>query len=271
MKMPFRAIISDLDGTLLNADHRIGDFTIETLEKLASKGVDIFLATGRNYADVKHIISKVNVKDAILVTSNGARGNNLAGELLANYHIPEQLANQLIRLPYDPSRICLNTYQGDEWFISKDIEQFKKYHQDSGFMYQVVDFNKHHGKLTEKVLFIGKTPEDLLPIEQHIKQHFGDQLHITYSTPVCLEMMHKGVCKANTLAKLIQNRGYSLSDCIAFGDGMNDFEMLSQVGKGCIMENADPRLKESLPNNEIIGHHRDQAVANYLRTIFGIV
>ena len=38
MTMPFKAIISDLDGTLLNGEHRIGEFTIQTLSQLAEKG-----------------------------------------------------------------------------------------------------------------------------------------------------------------------------------------------------------------------------------------
>ena len=41
MTYPYKAIISDLDGTLLNAEHKIGDFTIETLSQLAKKGIDI--------------------------------------------------------------------------------------------------------------------------------------------------------------------------------------------------------------------------------------
>ncbi|WP_373766898.1 Cof-type HAD-IIB family hydrolase [Glaesserella sp.] len=272
MSQPFRAIISDLDGTLLNAHHRIGHFTVETLSKLAEKGVDIFFATGRNLPDVKHIISKVKVKEAMLVTSNGARGNNLAGDVLASHYIPHDIAFELMNdIPFDPKRVCLNTYQGDEWFINVDIENLRKYHQDSGFMYQVVDFRKHHGKQTEKVFFIGKSAEDVSPIEQLVKQRFGDALQVTYSGPQCLEIMNQGVCKANTLKQLIQLRGYNLSDCIAFGDGMNDIEMLSQAGKGCMMENADPRLKQALPTLETIGHHKDESVASYIRATFGII
>lgn len=61
MTLPFKAIISDLDGTLLNAEHKIGDFTIQTLSELSQKGVDVYIATGRNLPDVQHIIRKVNV------------------------------------------------------------------------------------------------------------------------------------------------------------------------------------------------------------------
>ncbi|MGX2950579.1 Cof-type HAD-IIB family hydrolase [Ursidibacter sp. B-7004-1] len=271
MYKPFRAIISDLDGTLLNRDHKIGQFTIETLEKLAKQGIDIYLATGRNYPDVKQIISKVNIQDAMLVTSNGARANNLAGEQLVSNYLPEILAFEIMtQTPFDKQMVCLNSYQGDEWFINVDVEQLRQYHQDSGFMYQVVDFSRHHAKQTEKIFFIGRNPECLLPVEQHIQQTYGELVQMTYSTPQCLEIMAKGVCKANTLKELVKLKGYELSDCISFGDGMNDVEMLTFAGKGCVMGNADPRLKQCLPNNEVIGNNKDEAVASYIRAIFGL-
>ena len=109
MTKPFRAVISDLDGTLLNGEHRLGEFTIETLEKLAAKGVDIFLATGRSLPDVRRIMSKVNINEATLVTSNGARANNLAGELFVNHYIPEQIAFEIMTTtPFDPFNVCLS-------------------------------------------------------------------------------------------------------------------------------------------------------------------
>lgn len=82
--------------------------------------------------------------------------------------------------------------------------------------------------------------------------------------------MNKGVSKANALEELVERRGYALKDCLVFGDGMNDFEMLKQAGKGCVMGNADPRLKEALPNNEVIGFNKDEAVARYIRQVFGL-
>lgn len=272
MNIPFRAIISDLDGTLLNTEHKIGQFTLDTLEKLAEKGVDIFFATGRNFPDVKQIASKVKIKEAMLVTSNGARANNLEGEQLVSHYIPEDLAQEIMTTtPFDMFNVCLNSYQGDEWFINVDVEQLRKFHQESGFMYQVVDFHKHHAKQAEKIFFIGRTPESLLPVEQHLRQKYADKIQLTYSTPQCLEIMAKDVCKANTLAELVKLRGYSLKECIAFGDGMNDVEMLAKAGKGCVMGNADPRLKQALPNNEVIGFNKDEAVAKYIQTLFELV
>lgn len=270
MTLPFKAIISDLDGTLLNAEHKIGDFTIKILSELSQKGVDVYIATGRNLPDVQHIIRKVNVDEAMLVTSNGARANFLSGECVLNHHLPEELAFKLMNIEFDPTRVCVNSYQGDEWFINIDLESLRKYHKDSGFMYQVVDFAQHHGRQTEKVFFIGRELADLLPIEQKIRETYGDQVYTVYSTPQCLEVMNNSVSKANALEELAERIGYTLKDCLVFGDGMNDFEMLKQAGKGCVMGNADPRLKEALPNNEVIGFNKDEAVAHYIRQVFGL-
>lgn len=269
-QFPFRAVVSDMDGTLLNANHVLGDFTISTLEKAAQAGVDIVLATGRSYPDVAYQLGKLNIQQAAMVTSNGAEVHDLQGNLIYSNYMPEDLAFAIMQEEFDRENICLNTYQGDEWFINVDIPQLRKYHQDSGFMYQVVDFAKHHARDMQKIFFIGRNLEDLLPLEQRLAQKYGDQISIVYSTPQCLEIMNKSVSKATALRALVAHRDYDLSACIAFGDGMNDFEMLEQVGKGCVMANADPRLMEKTPQLERIGLNKDESVASYIRATFGI-
>ncbi|WP_439257341.1 Cof-type HAD-IIB family hydrolase [Lonepinella sp. BR2271] len=268
--LPYRAVVSDMDGTLLNAHHVVGEFTAATLEKVAAKNVDIVLATGRGYPDVAFILNKMNIENAAMITSNGAEVHNLQGELIYSNYLPEQLAFDIMQEPFDPYKICLNSYQGKDWFINVDIPELNKYHQESGFTYQVVDFAKHHGKHCQKIFFIGRTLEDLLPLEQRLKEKYGDQTAIIYSTPQCLEVMNKNVSKATALSELLKQRDYDLSQCIAFGDGMNDKEMLEEVGKGCIMANADPRLLTALPQFEKIGLNKDEAVASYLRAVFGV-
>ena len=57
-------------------------------------------------------------------------------------------------------------------------------------------------------------------------------------------------------------------DSNAFGDGLNDADMLTTAGKGLIMANADERLKQRLPEMEIIGSDAKEAVATYLENTF---
>jgi hydroxymethylpyrimidine pyrophosphatase-like HAD family hydrolase len=62
-------------------------------------------------------------------------------------------------------------------------------------------------------------------------------VNVSFSTLTCLEVMAGGV-KGHALEAVAKMLGYRLKDCIAFGDGMNDAEMLSMAGKGCIMQRA---------------------------------
>ncbi|OOF82662.1 Cof-type HAD-IIB family hydrolase [Rodentibacter caecimuris] len=269
-KQLFRAVVSDLDGTLLNTNHVIGDFTIDTLNRLEQNGIDIILATGRNHTDVTSILGKIGAERAVMITSNGARVRDMAGNLIYSNSLPEDIVFDLYKTPFDETKVCLNTYQDEGWFINKDVPELKKFHQDSGFMYEVVDFSKHHARSVEKIFFIGKTPEDLIEVEKYLREHFGDKTTIVYSALACLEVMNKNVSKGEALRHVLEQRDYGLEHCIAFGDGMNDVEMLSSVGKGCIMENADKRLKQACPELEQIGSNQNESVAKYLQLQFGI-
>jgi hydroxymethylpyrimidine pyrophosphatase-like HAD family hydrolase len=93
-------------------------------------------------------------------------------------------------------------------------------------------------------------------------------VNVSFSTLTCLEVMAGGVSKGHALEAVSKAMGYGLKDCIAFGDGMNDAEMLSMAGKGCIMGNAHQRLKDLLPELEVIRTNGDNAVPHYLRKLF---
>ncbi|PVX39227.1 hypothetical protein C8D76_10649 [Pasteurella langaaensis DSM 22999] len=268
--LPFSAFVSDMDGTLLNGNHIIGDFTRDTLEKLARKGVDIILATGRGYVDVAAQLNNMDIENAAMVTSNGAEVHDLKGNLIYSNYLPEDVAFEIMQEPFDRQNICLNSYQGNDWFINIDVPSLAKYHKESGFSYQVVDFAQHHGGNTQKIFFIGRSLNDLLPLEKRLKEKYGAHINVIYSTPQCLEVMNKNVSKATALAQLVAHKNYELTDCIAFGDGLNDVEMLAEVGKGLVMGNADPRLLKLMPQLERIGNHQHEAVASYVRAVFGI-
>ena len=137
-------------------------------------------------------------------------------------------------------------------------------------MYEMVDFTKHHGRGTEKVFFIARDQKILWSQKIILEHILVIKRRLFYSAVTCLEVMNKNVSKGDALAHLLENRNYGLKDCIAFGDGQNDVEMLSLAGKGYVMANADPRLKEACPELEEIGFNKDEAVAKHLAELFGI-
>lgn len=64
-------LVSDMDGTLLNSEHAISEYTKNIISKVMDKGVKFIIATGRPYEMLKFFRDSLGL-ESFLVTSNGA-------------------------------------------------------------------------------------------------------------------------------------------------------------------------------------------------------
>ncbi|QXB55911.1 Cof-type HAD-IIB family hydrolase [Aeromonas sp. FDAARGOS 1415] len=263
----YKVVVSDLDGTLLNKQHQISPRTRDTLHRLVEQGVKFVVATGRHHVDVRSIRDALGL-DIYLITSNGAVVHDKQDQLVYNQALPENVAAELIALERDPS-IHLNVYYGDEWLVEEELPWLLQFHHDSGFTYRLADLANHPMDRINKVFYIGDH-EKLLKIEAHLNQQYGDRVNVTFSLPDCLEVMHAGVHKGNAVRAVLEQHGLEMSQAVAFGDGMNDFEMLSMVGRGVVMGNAHDRLKLALTGHEQTLSSDEDGVAVYLEQLFAL-
>ena len=103
-----------------------------------------------------------------------------------------------------------------------------------------------------------------MTLAAQINEQYSTKLNVSFSLPECLEVMDIKVNKAEALTEVLKIKGFTMAETIAFGDGMNDLEMLQAVDKGLIMGNASTMLKAALPNFELIGHSAEDGVAHYI-------
>ena len=82
--------------------------------------------------------------------------------------------------------------------------------------------------------------------------------------------MAPNVNKGNSAKEALAAFGLDIDDAIAFGDGMNDYEMLTMAARGFVMDNATERLKRALPAHPVAAHCDDDGVARQLIEIFGL-
>ncbi|MFT4836112.1 MAG: Cof subfamily protein (haloacid dehalogenase superfamily) [Psychromonas sp.] len=259
----YKIAASDLDGTLLTSEHQILPFTKQVLTQLHSQGTDFIFATGRHHVDVAHMRELLGIP-AFMITSNGARVHNCENEIIFKRNIAPEVIAGMIKMLQSDQEIQIHLYRNDDWLISK--EDPNNPCTQENFSYGLFDINNPPLENIAKIFIKhqDQNHEKLVIWEDKMKAAFPGQAHITFSSPNCLEMMGAGVSKGHALDAIAKMKGYALKDCIAFGDGMNDFEMLSMAGKGLVMESAHHKVKAALPSNEIIGHCDDQAVAHYL-------
>ncbi|HEX7682290.1 MAG TPA: Cof-type HAD-IIB family hydrolase [Trinickia sp.] len=266
----YKLVATDLDGTLLNSDHQLDPFTVATVRRLDEAGVQFVIATGRHYCDVAGIRDVLGIRP-YLVTSNGARVHAPDDTMIHSRNLSGEVVRRLVQpgIVGEHGRVIVNLFADQAWLIDRDAPQLLAFHQDSGFRYEVIDMREHDGGDIAKVLYIGE-PADLAQIAARLEAEFGRALYVTYSLPDCLEVMTSNVSKGRALRFVLDRLGVHAEHCVAFGDNMNDIDLLETAGHPFMMNNANPDLLARLPSVPRIGNNFEAGVAHHLRKLFSI-
>lgn len=251
----------DMDGTLLMPDHRLGDKTINALRRLREREVALAFATGRHVMEMRPILGQFSL-DAFLITGNGTRIHTLEGELLHSQDLSPAVAETVLHSHWE-TQASAHVFNDDGWMTDRDMPELLVAHRYSGFRYQLVDLRRIPAHRVTKICFCGDH-DDLCRLRVQLNEALGNEAHLCFSATDCLEVLPPGCNKGAALTVLSEHLGYTLAECMAFGDAMNDREMLSLVGHGLIMGNAMPQLIADLPHLPVIGHCSRQAVSHYL-------
>lgn len=222
----------DMDGTLLMPDHHLGEKTLSTLARLRERDITLTFATGRHALEMQHILGALSL-DAYLITGNGTRVHSLEGELLHRDDLPADVAELVLYQQWD-TRASMHIFNDDGWFTGKEIPALLQAFVYSGFRYQIIDVKKMPLGSVTKICFCGDH-DDLTRLQIQLYEALGERAHLCFSATDCLEVLPVGCNKGAALTVLTQHLGLSLRDCMAFGDAMNDREMLGCVGSGFII------------------------------------
>lgn len=262
----FKLVVSDLDGTLLTPEHQVGDYTRRVLRGLRDQGIELVLASGRHFQDLRAISAHLG-SGMCTISCNGAAVYDHNGEVLDLKAIEPSCLDFLVSDPAFGS-VHTNVFCVRDWLVERPEQRLLAYHAESGFAYRVVDFRRLDHEPVLKVFFYGEH-EELLGLQTYIVERCRGRVTTTFSLPFTLEVMAEGVSKGAALERVRERLGLDASEVIAFGDGLNDLEMLRAAGSGVLMRNADPLLKAALPGNPAIGGNEEEAVACYLDELYG--
>ena len=87
--MAVKMFVTDLDGTLLNKEHRISDGNKKAVQEAVDAGVVVTIATGRMYESALPYARELGV-DVPIITYNGALIRSAAGKEYFSSYLAEQ-------------------------------------------------------------------------------------------------------------------------------------------------------------------------------------
>lgn len=262
IKENIKVIISDLDGTLLNTEHQISEYTKTVFQQLHSENYLIIVATGRHHMDALPIVEDLGCP-VYLVTSNGARIHSPAKELLFSFDIKSDAIKSVLDLDIDPAFTTV-LFREKVWQTNKENKKLNSFQTIMNYPPEIVDFDLVEDLSAIKLFFTHNEHHKLVELKDKIMEDHSDDFHYAFSLPFCLEFMDKSVDKSIAISKILEIENYTFEESISFGDGFNDEKMLLATAKGLIMNNAVESLKIKLSHLEVISSNDSDGVAKYL-------
>lgn len=255
--MTKKLVLFDLDGTLLTDEHKVLDSTKEALEELKESGHVVMCATGRSYPLAKEIIEEVGFDNTIL--NNGA---------VAFYEGKQVYGNPLDRQAME--RFIALNQENDIDLIFHSLKETKRYTESyqpithdvmTSFGSFVPDYeaNYHEDKDIYQIVSI---------IDEERMTLYGErfpEFRFVRWHEVGLDVLPHNGSKAETIKSVAKQLGISKEDIVAFGDGLNDIEMLDYVGTGVAMGNARPEAKAV--SNHVTATNNEHGIAKALKEL----
>jgi Cof subfamily protein (haloacid dehalogenase superfamily) len=234
----------DLDMTLL--DHKTMAITPSALcgiQKLKEQGHLIAVCSGRDLeSPFSRKFTELIRPDAV-VQSNGQKVT--AGrKILREQFMDQELVQRLIHYG-EEKKICIGFHIGEKGaFVLPEIVRER---EKRTFGNCDKDFLPVSALLEEKLyalVLFGKNPEDTIKKAAMVEKAFPEIKCALFSGNAGADVICRGMSKADGIACLLEYYSMDFSDVIAFGDSMNDWEMIREAGCGIAMGNAVMSLKE---------------------------
>lgn len=252
----YKAIVCDIDGTILDVNHQIPDELTNLFTQLQSDGVIVTLASARPTLSILEVGNQLNLQ-APLIALNGSLMVNSQAEIIYNQQFEFKRIQAVLETFPD---ILVNSYNGAKWYANQHNENILR---EENFVKFKAQIGLAFPELSNMVVLIAEHTK-LLAVQQHILNYEPD-LSAVFSHPEYLHVAVHGVCKASGVAQFAHMHQLELSDFIAFGDGENDISMLQQVGHGVAMGNASARVKQAV--TRVTSSNQELGVVRYLENL----
>ena len=232
--MNIKMIVTDLDGTLLRSDKTVSNYTKSVLSKCRQAGIKIVYATGRggsasSVAPAELFDGKISMNGAIAIV-----GDKMIYNPLIPYQLAKPVLNACDKRGLKTSSEAVNGNHYSNFDVCAEWPSL------TGTYFEITDFTQHNIDAA-KLYAVVNTSEDVT----YIKENLPPQLYLTVSRDGLAQVMHKDATKSKAIAQLAKFWDINSSQIAAFGDDLNDLDMLTYAGYGVAMANAVDEVKEA--------------------------
>lgn len=249
-------IAVDIDGTLLDNEHRITARTKATLQEAAGRGVVLTLSTGRMFISAQAIAAELGIEGPLIAYNGAMIRHAVTGEDYFHRPIGLAAARWIIdRLLV--SDLHFHVYINEQLFVRQLNELTRQYGRKTGILpLLILETALPLREEPTKLLIMGEA-DRLREFAEQVKAELGAAVNLSTSHPQYLEIVHGDVSKGRALERIAAFHGIPRENVLAIGDNYNDLEMIRYAGLGIAMGNAPDGVKQEAdyvaPGNDADG------------------
>lgn len=245
-QLPYRAVIVDLDRTLLRTDKSISGYTVGVLREWAAAGARIYAATARPERAIEEYRRLIDFRSVI--TLNGAR-TITPSAVYENPILPESAASLLEQLcGTEGAVVSAETDRGI--YANADIPLWSP---------TVTDDIRALPETRRIYKVLASHP--LLAPEQ-LKVEIPEDAYSTIADGKLIQFMSRSATKWAGIRQALREDGISAEQAICFGDDNDDIEPIRMCGHGVAVRNAAGHVRSVA--DAVAGSNDDDGVAKYL-------
>ncbi len=245
-KFTGKLLVSDMDATLLNSEHKISEANKEAIEYFINGGGRFTVASGRMEPAVRAYFNDLKI-NAPAILHNGAKLYDYSNErTIYEKFIEEDRKNVFKRVYNDRPELGIEIYADEKVYVYQscfETERFKSKRYDVTYYMPDEIWNRPW----IKALIIGHK-EQLDEFEPIYRKEY-DGGYSVRSGDKYLDIVANGVSKGFGLKRLAWELDIPLTDVYAVGDNMNDLDMLTIAGNSYAVENAEQAVKDIAKHN----------------------
>lgn len=245
MPAPFdlRLVAADMDGTLLDADKRVPDRLWPLLERLRERGIVFVPASGRQYATLRELFARA-ADGMPFIAENGTYvvrdGVEISSAPLAPA-VVDAVLDRVERVRDAGADVGAVVCGKSRAYVSRDDAAFLDEVRHYYVAYEVVpDLHRVADEAIKIAIFdFGDAERDLAPA----LAEFAREQQVVVSGAHWVDVMAAGVDKGTALRALQRALGVTPAQTVAFGDYLNDLELLAAADHSYAVANAHPRVR----------------------------
>ncbi len=257
-----KIVFCDLDGTLLNDEHKVSDYSVKVISELRNKGLYFVVATGRPEIGIKHnwkLWHLDEIADEVIGINGAMLFKDGTVEPVAYLSSEAQLN---IKSYFDDIALNYYIYEDDYVYTTKLDERAKLLsttNQVEVRICNIEEIMKHpHAKMALSI-----NPKDIEKSKELLKELKTKGYRGMFAMDCFIEFVDLRVSKANAMFEVLKRNAFDIKNTIAFGNEGNDIEMLEAANLGvCVLSGKDEVKKIS--DDVTTFDHNNDGVAKYL-------